>query len=263
MLKMKNLSWIHCLIKRRKKKNEVKKFDVKNNIAEQVMTEITSIVAKEKINLNLVNASSDGRVNSSLQEDIVTDFLRTSKDIHNILTKYNLQLNIPKDREWFDFCLFDTNMETFIPVNIKISTTKTADSVSSKKGLYYACTGVLPYNNTFDIDDTENSLKSNKWTEFYKKLKRDCDKHKDKDYYFLIVNKTDTADVFYTSLKTLKVLSPNGNNLPFLCNWGQNRERIFRTHAEARKFLLKNFYLSLELSCKSVKLGLEILKKLS
>ena len=68
--------------------------------------------------------------------------------------------------------------------------------------------------------------------------------------------------MFLTSLKTLKVISPNGSNLPFLCNWDLNRERVVRSHKESRKFLLQKFYESLKLSSESILLGLKILRKL-
>lgn len=38
-----------------------------------------------------------------------------------------------------------------------------------------------------------------------------------KDYYFLVINKTNNADIFFNSLKMLYELIPNGNNLPFQC----------------------------------------------
>lgn len=231
-------------------------------IAEKIMPVIVEQIKKAELNLDVQSLSNDGRVNSSLQEKIILTFIENSDEIQKLLSDNNLILFIPEEREWFDFCIYESGYEIFIPINIKISTLKTADSVSSKKGLYYACTGVLPYNSSYDFDDLEDSFKTNKWTEFYKKLKRDIDKHTGRDYYFLIVNKNNSEDVFFTSLKTLKDITPNGSNLPFLCKWDSNRERVFRDHKESRKFLLHKFYDSLTLSSKSVLLGMKILKKL-
>lgn len=248
---MKILSWMHCLIK--KHKNEIIEQD------DNILSDIVKKLQTENININIENRSDDGRVNSSLQETIITSFLKESKDIQDILNKYNMKLLIPHQREWFDFCLFNDNK--FIPVNIKISSLKTADNVSSKKGLYYACTGVFPHSN-YDELCKSDSFKTNKWTEFYKKLKEDVDKNENGDYYFLIINKNNTSDIFFTSLKTLKNITPNGNNLPFQCKWENNRERVFRSHKEARIFLIKAFYKSLKLSNESVSFGLRILRRL-
>lgn len=64
---------------------------------------------------------------------------------------------------------------------------------------------------------------------------------------FLVVSKTDLNDIFLTSLKTLKELTPNGNNLPFQANWEENREGVLRTYDKAKKFILSNFAKSLKL----------------
>lgn len=58
------------------------------------------------------------------------------------------------------------------------------------------------------------------------------------DYYFLVINKNDTKDYFYTSLKRIKTLVPNGNNLPFQCNWAENRAFSNRSEIEAMRYIL-------------------------
>ena len=60
----------------------------------------------------------------------------------------------------------------------------------------------------------------------------------DADYYFLVINKTQAGDVFWTSLKRLPELTPNGNNPPFQCNWSKNRQHIERTQQEAEAYIL-------------------------
>ena len=90
------------------------------DVAEQILPQIINFVKNAKLNLNVPTLSQDGRVNSSLQEKIVTDFIQNSADIKLLLNNYQLQLLIPEEREWFDFCIFDNKYEIFIPVNIKI-----------------------------------------------------------------------------------------------------------------------------------------------
>ncbi len=67
------------------------------------------------------------------------------------------------------------------------------------------------------------------------------------DYYFLIVNKDNPADVFATSLKGLESIVPNGNNLPFQAKWDSNRYCIHRKFYGSKNFILKTFGESLKL----------------
>ena len=60
----------------------------------------------------------------------------------------------------------------------------------------------------------------------------------DKDYYFLVLNKDAPHEILVQGLKTIGVLVPNGNNLPFQCNWGDNLEPVHRPFDEAKDYLL-------------------------
>ena len=60
------------------------------------------------------------------------------------------------------------------------------------------------------------------------------------DYYFLVLNKK-TRKTSMSALKGLTKLVPNGNNLPFQCNWTENTQYKSRTFEEAKDFLLSNF----------------------
>jgi len=70
-------------------------------------------------------------------------------------------------------------------------------------------------------------------------------KENDKDYYFLVINKNDTSDIFVNGLKTLRILQPNGSNLPFQCEWDINKKPKERTYDEAKAFIIKNLFLSI------------------
>lgn len=76
----------------------------------------------QKQDLNLSKNSPDGRINSALNEDEIIDILSSKFTIER-----------PDMRDWYDFS-FEEN-EQFYPVNIKISTTKTADNLNCKLGL--------------------------------------------------------------------------------------------------------------------------------
>ena len=111
----------------------------------------------QKASVKLSNKQDDGRINSILNESEVLK-----------LIEQKFEIGIHKTRDWADFYIDDT------PVNIKITTTKTADNASSKKGLYYALTGEIYTGN-------------GQWDNYLKSLK-DNIKDTEKDYYFLVIN---------------------------------------------------------------------------
>lgn len=247
-----------------KKSKEIVKKIKSDELAEVLLTCIVEELSKAE--LDLTNNTSDGRISSSLLEIIVNEYISKNKKIENTLLKYDVNYIIPKDREWYDLAIKNNDQSIFIPINIKISALSCGDSIGSKKGLYYACTGVIPRLNSITNDTnvyTEDVLRTNRWSEFYTKLLRDVDKEKHSDYYFLILNKKNSSDVFFTSLKSLKTIIPNGNNIPFLCNWELNRQRVKRSHIKARKFLMESLGKSLILANESIALGLDVVGKLS
>ncbi len=174
-------------------------------------------------NLTLSKASRDGRINSAFNEDEIFTLLETNfADVKR-----------PNMRDWVDFS-FEENGQ-FYPVNIKVSTMKTRDNVNCKLGIYYALTGKEP--------DFDNEIK---WADFFSTLRENMQENS-KDYYFLIVNKNNPNDIFATSLKRLKDIKPEGNNLPFQAKWDANREIVQRDFESAKDFLLGVFEKSLKL----------------
>lgn len=173
-------------------------------------------------NLSLSVNSRDGRINSAFNED----------EIFNLIDS-NFSVNRPNMRDWVDFS-FEENGQ-FYPVNIKVSTTHTADNLNCKLGIYYALTGDLPPFGNEVI-----------WERYFKALSENL-KQNEADYYFLIVNKNDPCDVFTTSLRGLENLVPNGNNLPFQAKWDANRKQKARNFSEAKEFILSTFAHSLKL----------------
>ncbi len=154
----------------------------------------------------------DGRLNSSVNEEEI---------LNTIKGPFSIQL--PKAREWWDFG-FEEN-DIFYPVNIKITTTKTADNLNCKLGIYYALCGLLPaFNNEIA------------WEKYFQKLHKDLGKNTNRDYYFLIINKNDPKDIFINSLKGIQTLQPN--NLPFQCKWDNHREIVQRSFMESKNFIL-------------------------
>ncbi|TLD85055.1 restriction endonuclease [Helicobacter sp. MIT 11-5569] len=164
--------------------------------------------------ITLTNESDDGRLNSATNEEIIL-----KKLIENFK-----EIKVPSIREWYDFRIVDKD-EIFINIKISDLSNSVADNCSSKLGMGYALSGI------------KNMPLS--WDKFHKML---ADELKiGYDYYFLVINKNDTKDCFYTSLKRIQTLVPNGNNLPFQCDWSKNREFSDRSEIEATRYILKTY----------------------
>lgn len=185
-----------------------------------LLCEIVQFLKKNPLNLS--QNSRDGRINSAFNEDEIVRIL-----------EQNFPINHPNMRDWIDFS-FSEN-EIFYPVNIKVSTTKTADNLNCKLGIFYALTGQFPPFNNGVV-----------WDTYFYNLSQNI-KENSKDYYFLIVNKENPSDVFATTLKSLSNLVPNGNNLPFQAKWDDNRTLINRSFSEAKSFILGTFEETLQL----------------
>lgn len=187
----------------------------------QELSEIRNYLVSNGVQISKGNG--DGRIMSAINEDELT---------RTISSKFAIDL--PPPRHWYDFAIRKGSEK--IPVNIKVTSTSTADNVQCKLGMYYALTGIWP--------DFANETP---WGEYFELMKQGLGTKTDKDYYFLVVSKKNPRDVFCTSLKHIQTLVANGNNLPFQCNWGSNRTPKERTHDDAVRFLLGKFYESIKL----------------
>ncbi|MCR4664072.1 MAG: hypothetical protein K5660_01745 [Paludibacteraceae bacterium] len=191
-----------------------------------ILTDISEHLASHNFRISAQN--QDGRINSAINEDEVLNYLERTFPFGNY------ELVRPQARDWFDFAIED-NRE-FYPINIKVTNTTSVDNLNCKLGIYYALTGLKPaFGNEIS------------WLPFFQKLNDSFGKHKDKDYYFLIVNKRDLSDVFCSTLKSISNLTPNGNNLPFQSKWQDNHILISRTFEEAADFIMTTFAASIKL----------------
>lgn len=190
--------------------------------------EIFDLLAKELETFiyskdNLVKSSTgDGRGESSESEEN----FRTALKKH--LEENSLFRAVPAPpRYWYDIAIYYEDF--FIPVNIKLTDKKQADNVSSKLGLFYALTGIRP----------ENVKGINYWKSYNEKLAENYDSTCNTDYYFIIYDKN-TENICINSLKRINKLTPNGNNLPFQCNWGDHENRSYSTRnkEEQCKYLM-------------------------
>lgn len=153
--------------------------------------------------------NEDGRINSCSDED---------KVINLLIEDFGEKIKKPKIRKWYDILAFDYTYG-WIPINIKTTTTKTSDNTGNLAMCVYAYT-----NETLDIH-RDKSYENGKMSDIlFNKLKnKKYNTNHKKDYYFIVLNKTDASDIIVNSVKGLTILTPNINNLPFQVCWDKNR----------------------------------------
>lgn len=154
--------------------------------------------------------NEDGRINSCIDENEVIKLL---------IEKFGEKIKKPRIRMWYDILVFDY-MVGWVPINIKTTTTKTSDNTGNLAMCVYAYT-----NEMLDIHRVKSYENGKMSVVLFDKLKnKGYNKNSKKDYYFVVLNKTNASDIIVNSVKGLSVLTSNINNLPFQVNWDKNRE---------------------------------------
>jgi hypothetical protein len=160
---------------------------------------------------NFSNYNEDGRINSCIDEDNIIILL---------IEKFGNKIKKPKIRMWYDIQVYDY-IYGWIPINIKTTTTKTSDNTGNL--------AMCVYSYTDEILDLNKSYENGKMSIIlFDKLKnKNYNKINKKDYYFIVLNKTDSSDIIINSIKGLLILTSNNNNLPFQICWDKNRDYIY------------------------------------
>ena len=153
--------------------------------------------------------NEDGRINSCIDEDEIIKLL---------IEKFGFKIKKPKIRMWYDILAFDY-IYGWIPINIKTTTTITSDNTGNLAMCVHAYT-----NEILDIY-RDKTYENGKMSDIlFDKLKnKEYNTNNKKDYYFIVLNKTDASDIIVNSVKGLTTLTPNINNLPFQVCWDKNR----------------------------------------
>ncbi|MBZ0284556.1 MAG: hypothetical protein K8L97_27705 [Anaerolineae bacterium] len=193
-------------------------------ILDRLQSYLSDAIRSEKLVLS--RNEKDGRINSQKNERQISQALEFFSLSSEWFQSNRLSLHVAPARFWYDFAV-TIGEGVFIPVNVKVSALRTSDNLSSKEGVFYALTGIHP-----------QDVRINNWERFSIELSRCIGRNPFADYYFLIVSKEDPGDVFWTSLKKINELVPNGNNPPFQCHWGKNRLRNDRGNEEAQTYIL-------------------------
>lgn len=214
--------------------------NIEQKLTESLLNRICKHLSEKNIQLSKI--TQDGRINSAANETEITKELKIFEAQNEDMKELGLKIGIPNitnNRAWYDFSIEsdDDSKDFFAPVNIKVTDVETgaADNLNCKMGLFYANTGLRP--ELIELEDGKSFGNSNDWDRFLELLDKNMAQNKNRDYYFLVVNKKNPEDVFWNSLRQLETLVPNGNNPPFQCIWKKNRNRVERTYAEARTFM--------------------------
>ncbi len=200
------------------------------NTVEGFLKDVCAFLKKEDFHLN--DSNSDGRINSSLDEDTVLDILTE---------KYSDYIEKMPPRSWCDFKHIPTNE----PINFKSTSKLSSDNACNYLSLVHALTDIK-----FDDSRKPNSTKDKKelltWLSSYRYWKKDDSYDNGRDYWFLVVNKNNTSDVCYNSVKSLEKITPNPSNPPFQINWGCNNNRKKRTFCESVDFIFETVSLTIQ-----------------
>ena len=180
-----------------------------------VLEEVVEYLREQNITLPI--DFQEGRLNSALAEDQIIDILRQAEQ----WKIYSPNQETDNNRAWYDVKIND------LFCDIKVSNCNANDNTQAKKAIYYLLTGD---ENTGNVPNQDKI--------FFKMMRENENMDKDRDYYYLIVNKMDTEDVFVVNLKGIVSCNSAPNNPPFQVNWGRNRELADRSWEEAKKFLL-------------------------
>ncbi len=177
----------------------------------------------QNIEINFSKTNKDGRVNSINDEEKIVKLLSE---------KFDERIQTVKSRMWYDILVYDYFYK-WIPVNIKITTTKTNDNAGNLTMCLYAYTNTnIDIYNSYTNGDIHKILYNKLRKKLYNKIYK-------RDYYFLVLNKNNSNDIIVNSLKGLSVLMPNINNLPFQIKWNNNRTFIYKPIGEIIKMFIK------------------------
>jgi hypothetical protein len=168
----------------------------------------------QSINFVFSVHTGDGRTNSTLDEPEI---------IKSLVEKFGDRIQVPKERHFCDFLAKDY-IYGILPINIKTTTTLTSDNTGNMAMCVHAYTD-------YELDlDPKKEYVSGKMSEilFNKIKEKKYNKNNKKDYYFVVLNKTDNKDIIVNSVKGLSLLTANINNLPFQICWNKNRKYEYK-----------------------------------
>lgn len=137
-----------------------------------IMYQIKTYLKSQAFKFSTQN--EDGRINSCLDEDAIIKIL---------FERFGEKIKKPPIRMWYDILVLDY-MYGWIPINIKTTTTSTSDNTGNLAMCVYAYTN--------EVLDLHKSYENGKMSDvLFTKLKNgNYNTNHKKDYYFVVLNKT-------------------------------------------------------------------------
>lgn len=173
----------------------------------------------------LPSGSGDGRTDSTFAETHIVKMLKEA----NKWNIYSPNKETNNNRAWYDVKIDG------LYIDIKVSRCAGNDNTQAKKAIYYLLTG---NENVESIPERGDA--------FFQMMKENENPDEIRDYYYLVINKNDTNDIFAISLKGITDCSIAPNNPPFQVNWNKNRIPTERNWEEAKAYLLGTWAKSLK-----------------
>jgi len=165
--------------------------------------------------------TQDGRVNSSLDEKEI---------VQRVVKTFGSRIVVSKDRMWYDILALDY-IKGWIPINIKTTTTNSSDNVGNLATCLYAYTNAkMDLHSSYDNGKIHEILFKHLKTKSYSR---------NRDYYFIVLNKTDCKEVIINSIKGLSSLKHNINNLPYQVKWKVNKHFVYKSTEHAVQLYLE------------------------
>lgn len=175
-----------------------------------IMYKIQKYLKLQNIIFSKIN--DDGRINSCLDETEV---------ILILVKKFGDKIKKSRIRMWYDILAYDF-IYGWIPINIKTTTTYTSDNTGNFAMCVFAYTNeILDFEKFYSNGNMSNML-------FNKLKSKKYNRNNKKDYYFIVLNKTDSSDIIVNSVKGLTKLTSNINNLPFQVSWNKNKSFTYQ-----------------------------------
>lgn len=162
----------------------------------------------------LPSGGGDSRGDSSAGESTVIQMLQNAQKWNIVGSNVGRSTNRAP---------YDMELEGLL-VDVKISSLSGTDNTNAKSAIFYLLTG-----------QTDHPVHTK---DFWEKLRDSEIPDEDRDFYYLIVNKSNTSDVFVVSLKHITEVVINPRNQPFQANWDNCRHPTERTWQEAKQYLL-------------------------
>ncbi len=183
----------------------------------------------KNLGLILEKIDRDGRINSAIEESKI---INKMIEIMPLLPMGHRRIVEAPPRHWWDCKIYDFRYG-WLPINIKITKTRTSDNSGNMTMLVYALT-----NENIVLDKSYKNGSSSKI--FLNKVReKEFNNNNKRDYYFFTINKEDTSDIICNSIKGLTNITGNNNNPPFQICWNKNRKFKYRNSKEVASYICK------------------------